>query len=347
MMLIKGEFLTGESSQAQNATLLYNGAQSFKLVYADGELISSAEDIGISSRLGNIPRYINFSNGSKFVTQENDSIDDLMKQLGIKAKGQLLHTLESRSLYVVISLLLLIVTVIYSIVVVIPRLADETARLAPVELAQSISNTAMNTFDKTLLAPSEVPEKFQDMLREEFEFISEPYRQEFKFQLHFRKSDRIGANAFALPSGDIVITDALLNIAENRDEVIAILAHEMAHVVKRHGIRRLFENSMVAVLIFSVTGDATQFSQIATALPALLINSQYSRDFETEADLFAYQVMIENHIDPTHFTNILARIDVGYEKHRGVSTFFSTHPATEDRINLFQNKTEEIDNDVK
>ncbi len=347
MISIAGEFLSGEISRSQDATLYYDGGQALRLVYADGELKNNIEQIGFSSRLGNIPRYVNFCNGSKFVTTDNDMVDDLMAQLGIESKGQLLHKLESNSIYVALSLALLFATVIYSITVVIPRLADETARLAPVELTDSITSTAMDAFDQSLFSASEVPEHIQTLLKDEFEFIAEPHSKDFNFKLHFRKSDFIGANAFALPSGDIVITDALLNMANNKDEIIAILAHEMGHVIHRHGIRRLFEDSMIAVLIFSVTGDVTQFSQVATALPALLISRHYSRDYEQQADLFAHKVMSENNMDLSHFTNILARIDEGYKKHANVSTFFSTHPHTEDRIKLFQNQSVEIESEHK
>jgi len=335
MTSITGQFFTGESSKSHEATLMFDGSQYLKVIYRDGEVSDKVGRLNISSRLGNIPRYIKFSNGGKFVTADNVAVDNLLKQAGLKPKGGLLHKLESHSLFVVLSLFLLVATFFYSITVVIPRFADETAQIAPPELAQMISESAIEAFDETWFEETEIEEGLQANLKEEFAFIAEPYADEFNFQLHFRKSSIIGANAFALPSGDIFITDDLLKVADNKDEILAVLAHEIGHVVHRHGLRRLFEDSLIAVLIFGVTGDTTMFAQAATLLPVLLVSRHYSRDYEREADEFAHQLMTENNISYQHFANILERLDEAYKEHRGVSTFFSTHPETEERMMMF------------
>jgi len=337
MISITGEYLSGDSSHAQPATLLYKGEQEFLMLVKDGEISNSVDDFSVSTRLGNIPRYMSFANGSKFVTDDNDAIDELLQKIGKKITGNMLHKLESHSLFVALSLVLLVASMIYSITVVIPRFADETAKLAPFEISTTISENALNAFDQSILQPTETPENIQNMLRSEFEFLSNPYGEEFSFKLHFRKSEIIGANAFALPTGDIVVTDALLQLAQHKDEILAILAHEVGHVVHRHGIRRLFEDSMIAVLIFTITGDMAQISQIATTMPALVISRQYSQNFEREADEFAHKVMLENNIDLMHFSNILTRINEIYEKHENVPTFFSTHPETSERVEMFKN----------
>lgn len=51
---------------------------------------------------------------------------------------------------------------------------------------------------------------------------------------------QIGANAFALPDGTLVVTDELVELAgDNDDEVLAVLAHELGHIHERHGLRLL------------------------------------------------------------------------------------------------------------
>ena len=337
MILIKGEYFSGESTKAYDATLHYDGLKQLKVVYPDGEAICDLETANFTSRLGNIPRYLYFSNGAKFVANDNEAIDDLLSQVGVKQSGKLLHTLESQSVFVVAFLALLIATIIYTITVVIPRFADETASMVPSEFTQMISQSAIETFDNKWFMPSEVPLETQNMLQSEFEFLAEPYAGELQFRLHIRKSDVLPANALALPSGDIYVTDSLLKIAKNRDEILAVLAHEMGHIVHRHGIRRLFEDSLIAVLIFGVTGDTTFISQAAVVLPILLVSRKYSRDYELEADQFAHKVMSDNNMSHEHFANILQRIDEVYKDYPGVTTYFSTHPETEKRINQFQN----------
>ena len=71
--------------------------------------------------------------------------------------------------------------------------------------------------------------------------------------------------------------------------------------------------------------------------PELLISRHYSRDFEREADKFAQQLMVQHNIDAQHLSNILSRIDEGYKEYPEVSTYFSTHPSTGERMKMFQN----------
>ena len=70
----------------------------------------------------------------------------------------------------------------------------------------------------------------------------------YKYEILFR-SGRGMANAFALPAGQIIMTDELVELAENDDQIYAGLLHEMGHVEMKHGIRRLLNDAGVAALI--------------------------------------------------------------------------------------------------
>ena len=87
MTSITGQFFTGESSKTHDATLMFDGAKSLKVIYRDGETSDKVESLNISSRLGNIPRYLKFSNGGKFVTADNVAVDNLLKQAGLNPKN--------------------------------------------------------------------------------------------------------------------------------------------------------------------------------------------------------------------------------------------------------------------
>ena len=86
----------------------------------------------------------------------------------------------------------------------------------------------------------------------------------------------MGANAFALPNGTIVVTDDLVKLAEHDDELVAVLAHEIGHVVSRHALRRVLQDSGVMLLVAGITGDIVSISSLAAALPTLLIEAKYS-----------------------------------------------------------------------
>src|SRR5207253_5111075 len=119
----------------------------------------------------------------------------------------------------------------------------------------------------------------------------------------------LGANAFALPSGIIVVTDDLVRLSRSDDEVLGVLAHELGHVKHRHTMRRLLEGSATALIIAGVTGDVASTTSLAAAAPTLLLQTRHSRDNEREADADAVQTTRRADPDPTHLARIRTRTE--------------------------------------
>jgi predicted Zn-dependent protease len=133
----------------------------------------------------------------------------------------------------------------------------------------------------------------------------------------------IGANAFALPSGIIVLTVSGEAGAGGRRGP-AVLA-QSGHVRHRHIMRRLLEGSAVALLVAGVTGDVAAATSLAAAAPTLVLQSKFSRDNEREADAYALGLLRRAGIGPQHFGAILARMEA--QAPRGpMLPFLSTHP---------------------
>lgn len=335
MISINGEMYDGRTTRKYPATLMLSSAGRLKVIHHYGEFEDEFTAVDISDRLGNIPRSFVFAGGERFVTSENEAVDQLIARLTDSKHVSLVHQLESKSIYVVTSLVLLILATFYFITIGIPRLANEAAELAPQALVEEISAGALEAFDKSFLKQSKVSAGTRKLLSQEFERLSADYADAYRFNLVFRQGARVGPNAFALPSGDIVVTDELIDLSENTDEVLAVLAHEIGHVVHRHSLRHLFEDSMLAVLVFGITGDTSSFAQTAAALPVLLASSSYSRDFEREADQFALQLMDRHGIKRKRFADILGRIDNEMGGKIGVPNFLSSHPDTTERTERF------------
>jgi Zn-dependent protease with chaperone function len=170
--------------------------------------------------------------------------------------------------------------------------------------------------DRLFFSPSELNEPRQRELHAIFSDIhaifsdiAEASTDDHEFKLIFRKSPRIGANAFALPSGIVVVTDELVTLARNDNEIIAVLAHEIGHVVHRHALRRLLQDSTVVLVIAAVTGDIASITSLAATIPVVLVEAKYSRDFEREADDYSLQYLRTNDISPRHFADILQRME--------------------------------------
>jgi Zn-dependent protease with chaperone function len=160
------------------------------------------------------------------------------------------------------------------------------------------------------------------------------------------------ANAFALPSGAIVVTDGLVELADDQNQIDAVLFHEMGHVVHRHGMQQILHSSFMTMAVILVSGDVTAIDNTAVALPVFLLESHYSREDETEADRYAFESMLQAGIDPGHFGRIMEKLSdsSGYGGDRAGSAdettarekarkegkdildYLSTHPATPERI---------------
>ena len=128
----------------------------------------------------------------------------------------------------------------------------------------------------------------------------------------------------------MVVTDPLVELAASDSELIAVLAHEIGHLRQRHSLRRLLQASATTVLVIAITGDIGSVASLAAALPTVLLQSRYSRDFEREADDFALDYMKRRGIPTQSLGDILLRM----EKERAgsdVPDYLSTHPSTRER----------------
>jgi len=131
--------------------------------------------------------------------------------------------------------------------------------------------------------------------------------QGFTLTLRFRRLGDI-PNAFALPGGDVVVTDALVDLVENPDELDSVLLHEIGHVHERHGMQQAIQASAITLVLALSIGDVGALGEIAAGIPVFLLQSNYSRRAETEADEFAFAGMAATGRDPKHFATIIRRL---------------------------------------
>ncbi len=333
-----------EHSSAQTVAALELDQQTYRL-QTDGQVFRGEQStLNFSQRIGNIPRHITFADGSVFICEDNDAIDRWLKQVKHHdGRYHLLHRLESQWRWVILSLIVVIVFSLGFIWKGIPWISTEIARSMPVEVYQKLGSGTLGGLDKWLLQDSKLPAEVQDRINQRFERILNSIGQdEYRFQLHFRSMKNL-ANAFALPSGDIVVTDALVDLAERDEEIDSVLIHEIAHVVQRHGLQQVIHSSALTVIVTLLLGDATAISNIAIALPTFLLKSSYSRQHEAEADDFALEKMVEMGIDPVHFVNMMRKFMALESNTSGmaenasasdneINSYLSSHPATQERI---------------
>jgi Zn-dependent protease with chaperone function len=154
-------------------------------------------------------------------------------------------------------------------------------------------------------------------------------RGEGGYRLLMRDAPLIGPNAFALPGGEVVVTDQLVTLARSDAELEGVIAHEMSHVDRAHSLQRAYQASLVPAAIAFITGDATQVGHIATILPGVLLQSAYSRAFEQQADDDAKAQLRGMGVDPAALGDLLQRIEAKMCGKEGcLPSWLGSHPAT-------------------
>ena len=145
-------------------------------------------------------------------------------------------------------------------------------------------------------------------------------------------------NAFALPGGYIFVTTGLLQLCQrDRDEVAFVLAHEIAHVSRRHAVERLLTNSVLRAACGTLpvrNALGSWLRQVGTGF----LTSAYSRENESEADEFAVRLTTAAGIPAVAAERLLSRL-LQQQKSAGASAlgeYFGTHPPLPDRIRHVQ-----------
>ncbi len=151
------------------------------------------------------------------------------------------------------------------------------------------------------------------------------------YDLDVRVVDHSMVNAFAVPGGHMVFMHGLIDQAETPEEIAAVLAHELGHVVARDPIRMTLRAAGTAGLLSLAIGDATGGTIIAVAADQALTSS-FSREAEAQADRFAHQMLIDASVPPSALSLMFDRLRDDHGDIEGIAEHFASHPALGDRI---------------
>ncbi len=158
---------------------------------------------------------------------------------------------------------------------------------------------------------------------------STPAARESGFAFTFTVMDGKQVNAFALPGGPMFVLTGLLKNVDNEAQLAAAMAHEMSHVILRHGTHEVSKANMVrlpAVLAAEVLGNRS----ILTTLTNMGANSfilKFSRDAESEADALGSHLMAEAGYDPMEMARLFNKLRyVGEQGDSRLAQFLSDHP---------------------
>ena len=145
-------------------------------------------------------------------------------------------------------------------------------------------------------------------------------------------------NAFNLPGGLVYVNSGLIAEADTLSELAGVLAHEIGHGAARHGTQlmtRAYGYNAIAGLLLG--RNPSQGKQIAAQLLGTGILTNYSREAEREADRLGVHYTYQAGYDPEGMVDFYGEmLDMRRRKPSKVEQFFSSHPVTEERVQIIR-----------
>jgi Zn-dependent protease with chaperone function len=343
-------FFNGRSANLHPAQLSV-GAGTLTVTAATFQRSYPLADVALSEPFAAAPAVLRLQDGASCEVPAGAARDALLAALGYR-KSPVVRWQE-RWPAALLALVLLVALLALAWFRGIPLAAERIAERLPSSVDVSLGKATLASLEKQGLL---VPSRFSDERIAEIEALLPaitPPRGRMPLRLLVRNSPRLGPNALALSDGTIVVTDALVRMVQDKNELtdqgkaqlIAVLGHEVGHIEHRHTVRVMARSSLAAALSATLFGD---FSAVAAGLPAVLSQMEYSRDMELDADAYAVQVLQRRHLPVDHFIDVLTALEEAQGDEgkmprwmRKSMGYLSTHPDTDERIGRLQAISEE------
>lgn len=324
-VVFQGQYLDGVSANAY----------SVEVSFEDGNLIIQDDRFGktvpvsaleVSDRLGRLPRTLKLPDGSAVILPDSQSLSRHLRE-----GTSYLRQLESNALYAAMGLVLLVACAWGFYVVLLPQLSDALAGAISIEMEEKLSNQTLESMDAgKVWKSSSLSQKQQSTIRSQLgSQLGSVAMANVKLQ--FRESAVLGANAFALPGSEIVITDKLVEILSG-DELAAVVAHELGHLHHKHNSRMMVRDIGLTGVLGLLIGFRGANDSLLGAAQALG-QSKYSREFEGEADAYSTTLMRSANLSPCLLASSLLKLEAVSKGAPGShASWFASHPPTQQRV---------------
>jgi predicted Zn-dependent protease len=160
--------------------------------------------------------------------------------------------------------------------------------------------------------------------------LHNPYRDNFRFTL---LADPQTVNAFALPGGQVFMTQALFDRLTTDGQIAGVLGHEVGHVLARHSNKQmaragLFQGIAGAIGVLGGDVNSARMGQMVGAV----LSTKYGRGAELESDKWGVRLMAMAKYDPRSMIDVMKVLEEASGGGGGQPEFLSTHPKPANRV---------------
>jgi Zn-dependent protease with chaperone function len=302
----------------------------------DGEyLVIGGEDIDfrvpfahaqVDERLGRAPRRLRFPDGTFCEVRDLDGLDRLLSSTA--HRDGWVDRMQRHLQFVLFAAIASVALAVVAYKWGLPWAAAMGAQHLPPAVGRALSVQTLKLLDGKLLMPSKVAIERQQALRAKFHALRRPEDGTPNSELLFRSSPQLGANAFTMPDGTIVVLDDLITSIADDQQILAVFAHELGHARGRHSLQLLLHSSAVGAFWTFYVGD---ISALLAAAPTVLVQARYSQDLERQADDYGAALLAHNGMSPALLADALKKLAASHDE-ASTGGYLSSHPATDERM---------------
>ncbi len=331
----------GRSARARRVRLALQGAelQAWPLdegVEAAAPLRWPLAQVQWPERTRHGQRLVHLSDGAQLQVADTAAFDRWRAQHGARESWVVRAQQHWRGTLLALVLLVAVAAAGYQWGV--PLAARGLVAVLPPAVDAAIGAQALESVRSAWLRPTRLPAARQAALQAAFAAAvaqAWPAGTAPAYTLRFHAATKeLGPNAFALPGGDIVVTDALVELLQGHDDtLLGVMAHELGHVQHRHGMHALAQFALLSTATSVALGD---FSSMLAVLPAWMAQMGYSRDAERQADAVAARVLRASGRSPAVMVYFFERLAQLPGADDGPPMALASHPADAERMRYFQ-----------
>ena len=288
------------------------------------------DQVSVSDLCDRAPRMIVLSNGVTLeVPDEDRSLDRALRQGNVPVP--LAVRMQRWGPAVAATLVALVSLLAIGYLKGVPVAVRWIAAHVPEHLERRVGDRVLAVLDRHYFKPSLLVPPWREELTRRFAEAAGRSAPGVRYRLEFRRTSREDINALTLPGGTIVLLDELVLFAKDDTAVLAVLGHELGHVVGRHPSRAILHSMAVGWMAGLLWGD---LSGATAGVPAVLGLLRYSREFEREADDFAVAFLKAQGLSARPLYFFFSRLQTSaHGREAGtLPSFLTSHPAMEERL---------------